>query len=495
MISTTSSSTSLSSSSFNDHYFHHHQINNNNNNNESYNQSSFDHLSSLSKDDEDEFNPSDLLLEQEDDTSSLLFFGSLDIDLDHEPFSSSPTTTSYDNNLKHKTSDLLHEKNKKRDQWLTVTPKSTPPMSPYEQTWDYFDASGEDSSSDDESNSSSLDYQTMNSNFQSISVQEKSYDNNNNKEEKKIQSLPSSSPSSSTEMNWENKKNNILMDTMNHLHHQKKLNKSTKGRINNKNNVHHRLTTSNTIKKPKLPKQTKKSKKSKTAINNNTNTSSSSSSSFIPPPPENNDHLEKVPPRSTCHPTLYQKLTDANMDWCRYCGTTEGVNWRPGPWGKRTLCNKHGCDYKGYGFACKLPRLDLTGYLNESIHDRDRPVLQFYCATCHQKESWQTNVLVRCEGCYKSYHQKCYHGKEQPLTDEFILGDQPWYCDTTCQDNVTRQRVVVEISRKRLPLMCAPTKNQNNNNNATTTTALCNNNNNNRTLSDRTTRGIRDISK
>lgn len=36
--------------------------------------------------------------------------------------------------------------------------------------------------------------------------------------------------------------------------------------------------------------------------------------------------------------TVFQHLTDASIDWCRYCGTTEGVNWRPGPWGKRTLC-------------------------------------------------------------------------------------------------------------------------------------------------------------
>ncbi|KAG0167522.1 hypothetical protein DFQ28_006831 [Apophysomyces sp. BC1034] len=36
--------------------------------------------------------------------------------------------------------------------------------------------------------------------------------------------------------------------------------------------------------------------------------------------------------------TLFENLTQAGIDWCRYCGTTEGVNWRPGPWGKRTLC-------------------------------------------------------------------------------------------------------------------------------------------------------------
>lgn len=36
--------------------------------------------------------------------------------------------------------------------------------------------------------------------------------------------------------------------------------------------------------------------------------------------------------------TVFEKLSQSGIDWCRYCGTTEGVNWRPGPWGKRTLC-------------------------------------------------------------------------------------------------------------------------------------------------------------
>jgi hypothetical protein len=43
-------------------------------------------------------------------------------------------------------------------------------------------------------------------------------------------------------------------------------------------------------------------------------------------------------PRSICSPSIYQIFSKQNVDWCRYCGTTEGVNWRPGPWGKRTLC-------------------------------------------------------------------------------------------------------------------------------------------------------------
>jgi hypothetical protein len=48
--------------------------------------------------------------------------------------------------------------------------------------------------------------------------------------------------------------------------------------------------------------------------------------------------LEATSPRPTQSPTIFQTLTKSGIDWCRYCGTTEGVNWRPGPWGKRTLC-------------------------------------------------------------------------------------------------------------------------------------------------------------
>lgn len=162
--------------------------------------------------------------------------------------------------------------------------------------------------------------------------------------------------------------------------------------------------------------------------------------------------LERTSPRPTAHPTIYQKLTKANVDWCRYCGTTEGVNWRPGPWGKRTLCNKHGCDYKGYGFACKLPRLDLTGFAHESIHDRDRPVLQLFCSVCQRQESWKGNVLVRCEGCPRALHQRCC----QELTDDFVASDEPWFCDPACRENAKRKRIVVELPRKRLPLMCTP---------------------------------------
>ncbi|KAI9278052.1 hypothetical protein BY458DRAFT_503653 [Sporodiniella umbellata] len=36
--------------------------------------------------------------------------------------------------------------------------------------------------------------------------------------------------------------------------------------------------------------------------------------------------------------TRFEQLTLKGGVWCRYCGVTEDVNWRPGPWGKKTLC-------------------------------------------------------------------------------------------------------------------------------------------------------------
>ncbi|CAG8538159.1 24126_t:CDS:2 [Cetraspora pellucida] len=169
--------------------------------------------------------------------------------------------------------------------------------------------------------------------------------------------------------------------------------------------------------------------------------------------PQESEVLELTSPRSTKSPTVFETLTKSGIDWCRYCGTTEGVNWRPGPWGKRTLCNKHGCDYKGYGFACKLPRLDLKDFINETIEERERPVLQLFCTICQKQDSFVNNVLVRCEGCPKAFHQKCY---TSCIDDEIVKGTEAWYCEKGCQENLRRKRIVVELPRKRLPLMSTP---------------------------------------
>jgi hypothetical protein len=117
--------------------------------------------------------------------------------------------------------------------------------------------------------------------------------------------------------------------------------------------------------------------------------------------------------------------------------------------------SKHGCDYKGYGFACKLPRLDLTAFQHETIDKRQRPVLQLFCAHCHEQASWEENTLVFCDGCPKSYHKNCYlHGPE--ITDSLISSNTPWYCTEDCKDNIKHKKVIVELPRKKLPLMRTP---------------------------------------
>jgi hypothetical protein len=129
---------------------------------------------------------------------------------------------------------------------------------------------------------------------------------------------------------WENRRATMFDDTSDKIHTNrinatlvlkttKPINKADKKKYRSKQTIS--ITNTVPVKKHKLPKKVKVASKS-----------------VAPVLVENHDHLEKVDPRPTCHPTLYQKLTKANVDWCRYCGTTEGVNWRPGPWGKRTLC-------------------------------------------------------------------------------------------------------------------------------------------------------------
>ncbi|CAO3591592.1 unnamed protein product [Absidia cylindrospora] len=176
----------------------------------------------------------------------------------------------------------------------------------------------------------------------------------------------------------------------------------------------------------------------------------------------------------TTDSTLFEQLSYAGIDWCRYCGTTEGVNWRPGPWGKRTLCNKHGCDYKGYGLASRLPRLDLSGYRHELVQDRHRPVIQEFCSICQERggnisrhyhnktfirmddddddsdtdtDSEDDNGLVTCDGgCSRAFHRQCFHIDNNKNRQDL------WFCSSTCADNRCKKRVVVDLPRKQ-PLM------------------------------------------
>ncbi|PVU92729.1 hypothetical protein BB561_003653 [Smittium simulii] len=151
--------------------------------------------------------------------------------------------------------------------------------------------------------------------------------------------------------------------------------------------------------------------------------------------------------------TIFQEFTKNGVDWCRYCGTTEGINWRPGPWGRRTLCNKHGCDYKGYGFASKTPRLDLRSFIGESIDDRKMPILQSYCYVCLSNKDEPNNPLYYCSGCPNSYHKNCLASLKYTDT----IYEPHFFCRYTCLESSKKNRIVIELQKRKLPFMCSQT--------------------------------------
>ncbi|KAI9173196.1 hypothetical protein H9P43_007327 [Blastocladiella emersonii ATCC 22665] len=105
-------------------------------------------------------------------------------------------------------------------------------------------------------------------------------------------------------------------------------------------------------------------------------------------------------------PTFFERLSGMNVPWCRFCGVTQSPNWRYGPWGKKSLCNKHGCAWAGIA-GSKRVRLDLTGFLGEAMEARVFPVIQEYCWPCQRTHSTPDNPLQMCGGCQKSYHRHC----------------------------------------------------------------------------------------
>ncbi|OUM64682.1 hypothetical protein PIROE2DRAFT_8522, partial [Piromyces sp. E2] len=148
-------------------------------------------------------------------------------------------------------------------------------------------------------------------------------------------------------------------------------------------------------------------------------------------------------------PTVFQSFTKDRVLWCHYCGTTNTSSWRHGPWGKKSLCNKHGCDYKGYGFTVRQPRLDLSKFIKESSK-RVRPVIQEYCCVCFSNDSNKENVLVMCDGCYRAYHQNCYPDK---ISSDIVKSSKPFYCKEECKKTRELKKIETELPRKNLPFM------------------------------------------
>jgi len=148
-------------------------------------------------------------------------------------------------------------------------------------------------------------------------------------------------------------------------------------------------------------------------------------------------------------PTVFETFSKNNVLWCHYCGTTKTSSWRHGPWGKKSLCNKHGCDYKGYGFTVRQPRLDLSQFTKES-NKRIRPVIQEYCCVCFSNDSNKDNALVMCNGCYRSYHQNCHPDK---IDSSIVNSSEPYYCKEACKHTRSVKMIETELPRKNLPFM------------------------------------------
>lgn len=155
--------------------------------------------------------------------------------------------------------------------------------------------------------------------------------------------------------------------------------------------------------------------------------------------------------------TIYQILSKLGTAWCRYCGTTCGVNWRTGPWGKKTLCNKHGCDYKGYGFSSAAPRLDLSSFYGETVEERNRPVIQDFCFKCRLSGN-SKSLLQMCHGCPKSFHVQC-HSSVGNYFEEMLDKNLPWFCSPSCRDNLETKCINFELPRKgKLPYLVSSPK-------------------------------------
>jgi len=177
---------------------------------------------------------------------------------------------------------------------------------------------------------------------------------------------------------------------------------------------------------------------------------------ITPPPYEGNQHdevhiVKKKPEEifedlSPDQP-IFESLDQVGGKWCRYCGTTGGYYWKEGPWGPKTLCNKHGCEYLGCGFAKTTSnRIDLSSFQQEPKEARKCPIIQEYCAICWKKISQNQRTFRKCHGCPFAFHEECYsrvHKLETPLAKT-----SRWYCSDKCCENFRTGRIRVNFSSK-----------------------------------------------
>lgn len=174
----------------------------------------------------------------------------------------------------------------------------------------------------------------------------------------------------------------------------------------------------------------------------------------ISPPPEAEPPVkiekptktEKVKPVLDQSRQIYEQLDEHGVDWCRYCGAAgeTGTFWKLGPWGERSLCHKHGCEFFGCGFArATITRLDLTAFYRESRASRTRPIVQDFCCVCWERIEMSIEEGYRqCHGCPLSFHASC-------LKEEFHSDDRGnWYCSPACEANFSACLIKPQFSGK-----------------------------------------------
>lgn len=125
--------------------------------------------------------------------------------------------------------------------------------------------------------------------------------------------------------------------------------------------------------------------------------------------------------------SIYEKFTEKGIDWCRYCGVAgeTGTFWKLGPWGDRSLCHKHGCEFFGCGFArVTRTRLDLTEFYGEKRIERKKPIISEFCSICWNRFT-ESDQILSCSGCPISFHKSC-RSLEQEQQHQF-------YCSDNCK--------------------------------------------------------------
>lgn len=148
---------------------------------------------------------------------------------------------------------------------------------------------------------------------------------------------------------------------------------------------------------------------------------------------DNTTHVSNLPGIMVPDVPIYEFLSERNVDWCRYCGVAgdTGTFWKLGPWGDRSLCHKHGCEFFGCGFArVTRTRLDLTEFYGEKRTERQHPIISEFCSICWERNT-EDSQIISCHGCPLSFHKSCL--ENTPHNTRNISGH--FFCTEKCIDN------------------------------------------------------------